>query len=135
MPEVGFSQLEVLTSGLLQAAVPVTNDLSVLPPQAKMAKNGLSNDITGYLQIALGRANVVYDFVNEFTKLDPSFSQQLKAEFSKEYAALKAGGSEGDELFEEMLIFASLKRNDLRSRTAGLALLGYFFESCEVFER
>jgi hypothetical protein len=34
-----------------------------------------------------------------------------------------------------MLVFASAGKSDLKTQAAGLAILGYFFEACEVFER
>lgn len=34
-----------------------------------------------------------------------------------------------------MLRFATSGRTDLRSQAAGLAILGYYFEACEVFEK
>ena len=74
-------------------------------------------------------------FIDTFTRIDESFSTRLRAGFVNEYESLKKSGTAGDELFQEMLDFATSGKRDLRSHAAGLAILGYYFEACEVFEK
>jgi hypothetical protein len=87
------------------------------------------------LAIALARADVVRNFIDTFTRIDDSFSTRLRSGFVNEYERLKKRGTTGDELFQEMLSFATSGRSDLKSHAAGLAILGYYFEACEVFEK
>lgn len=53
-----------------------------------------------------------------------------------EYERLKnAELMSGDELFNGLLDFASLGATDFKQRAAGLTVLVYLFEKCEVFEK
>jgi hypothetical protein len=135
MPQISFSELEIITRGLLAAIGSRSVDYTVIPPQEKMDKNGLSHSTRDFMMIALARANVVTDFVDQFSRVDPSFADRLRAGFVAQYETVKAEGTLGDELFENMLTFACSMKVDMKSRAAGLAVLGYFFEACEVFEK
>lgn len=89
-----------------------------------------------FLLFALGKAPDVKRFVQHFAKVDPAFPERLRAGLSKEYERLRGQGLEGDELFEELVWFSAGGRvTDLRQMAAGLAVLGYFFMVCEVFEK
>ncbi len=67
---------------------------------------------------------------------DVEFGERLKQGFVLEYKKLKNDNKLiGDELFDGLLDFASGKSNDFRVRAAGLAVLVYLFEACEVFEK
>ena len=74
-------------------------------------------------------------FIDQFTRIDETFSSRLRTGFIQEYEKLKKDDLSGDELFQEMLGFATGGRSDLTTQAAGLAVLGYYFEACEVFER
>lgn len=135
MPQVSFSELERITASLITHNGLPSQDLSVIPPAEKLKKNDLSPITHSYLAIALARADVVRSFIDTFTRIDDSFSTRLRAGFVNEYERLKELGTAGDELFQEMLAFATSGRTDLKSHAAGLAILGYYFEACEVFEK
>jgi len=135
MPQIHFAELNLVTQGLLASLGSRSGDYTVIPPQEKMAKNGLSSATSQFMVIALARANVVTEFVDQFSRVDSTFADRLRAGFVSKYAELRSQGQLGDELFEDMLEFASSRQADLKSRAAGLAVLGYFFEACEVFEK
>lgn len=135
MPHITFAELQTVSNGLLATLGSRTIDFSVIPPEDKMLKNGLSPMVKDYLVIALGRANVVAEFVDSFTRYDATFSERLRAGFVERYQSLKSLGLQGDELFVEMLAFSSASSQNLKNHAAGLAVLGYFFEACEVFEK
>jgi hypothetical protein len=135
MPQITFLELKQITASLVTRSGPTSLDLTVIPPAEKIGKNGLSPIVHSYLAIALAKASVVREFIDQFTRLDDSFSARLRTGFIEEYERLKGGGLSGDELFQEMLNFATGARPDLKTQAAGLAILGYYFEACEVFEK
>jgi len=135
MPQVSFSELESVTHGLLGLEDDGASDLSVIPPREKMQRNGLSSVTGSYLAIALAKSNVVGSFIDHFTRVDRRFAERLRSGLVAKYKELFAHGRRGDELFEEMLSFASFNQRGLKYQAAGLAVLGYFFEACEVFEK
>jgi len=74
-------------------------------------------------------------FVISEAKNDSEFPERLKAGFLEEYYRLRKEGVIGDELFDLMCQFAQRGFKEQNQRSAGLAILIYFFESCEVFEK
>jgi hypothetical protein len=85
--------------------------------------------------MGLGKAKEVHHYVEGVAALDPHFPERLKAGFVNEYDQLVEGGVRGDVLFESLLEFASQGSRDPKCRAAGLAVLAYLFETCEVFEK
>lgn len=135
MPQIHFAELSMITGSLVTHEESPGKDLTVIPPAEKLRKNQLSSITHAYLAIALAKADVVRNFIDKFTRYDNSFSARLRAGFINEYERLKRTEIAGDELFQEMLRFATAGHTDLRSQAAGLAILGYYFEACEVFEK
>lgn len=135
MPEVGFAELEVVAQALLGTPQPPAADLAVLNPAEKMARNGLTQRVHYELTLGLGKAREVREFVRHVAMRDGDFPERLKTGFIVEYRALRQKGIEGDALFESLRIFAGGRRTQFRQQAAGLAVLAYLFEACEVFER
>jgi hypothetical protein len=67
--------------------------------------------------------------------LRPDFPEKLKSGFLAEYQRLCTAGMTGDALFESLHKFSCGNSSDFRKAAAGLAVLSYLFEKCEVFER
>lgn len=67
---------------------------------------------------------------------DTTFPERLRQGFITEYNSLRdTDGLTGDALFYALVDFTSGSISDLKRQAAGLAVLGYLFECCEVFER
>lgn len=76
----------------------------------------------------------VEEFVEHVAIRDSRFPERLKAGFVAEYSRLKEQGFEGDSLFEALREFAYGRTRNFQKQAAGLAVLVYLFEKCEVFE-
>ena len=74
-------------------------------------------------------------YVEAETQLDADFPERLKAGFLEEYFKQRKDGHKGDELFELMCAFAQRGLKKQVDRTAGVAVLVYLFEICDVFEK
>ena len=135
MSNVGFAELEILTRGLLNAPAAVSVDFIPLAPAEKMAKNHLTSHVGFELTMGLSKAAEVKRFVSRLALIDQDFPERVKAGFMMEYRRRRELGSEGDALFQGLAEFAAMGRRELRFRAAGLAVLAYLFEACEVFER
>ena len=79
------------------------------------------------------KIRLVKQYINK--NPDINFGERLKQGFVNKYLELKKSGIEGDELFLSLFEFASNNSQDLKTQAAGLAVLTYFFETCEVFEK
>ncbi len=133
---VGFPELEEATQWILQIQPgQATQDFSLIPPEDKLRKNELGNGSRGIITMGLSVAREVRAYVESVTQTDANFPEQLKAGFLEEYYRLKREGHAGDDLFDFMCLFAQRGFDSQAKRSAGLAVLVYLFEACEVFER
>lgn len=135
MPGIGFAELEVVAKAIASSASLPSEDFTVIPPLDKMKRNGLSNQVHMLLTMGLSKSKEVYSFVQHISLIDSDFPERLKDRFVAEYGRLCTTGITGDALFEAMREFSSGGSNDFKRQAAGLAVLSYLFEACEVFEK
>ncbi len=132
---VGFAELEIVTKAILSRELEPSNDYAVVPPKEKMERNGLTNQVHKLLSMGLIKSSEVKNFIQHISIQDSSFPERLKSGFLEEYSRLKQEEIQGDELFNAMHEFSSGGSNDFLEKAAGLAVLSYLFECCEVFEK
>jgi hypothetical protein len=136
MPQITSAELETVCRGIVASPlIGADSGFAVTPPGEKMRRNGLTDRVHFYLTLGLAKAKEVAAFVSEMAQLDSTFPERLRAGFIAQYNSLRSEGSQGDDLFEGMVAFASSGTSELSRRAAGLAVLAYLFELCEVFER
>lgn len=131
---VTFAELNVVTKYLVSGQYKPSDSFQVISPPDKIKKNGLSGEVGALIRMGTIQANQVTDYIDKAPDID--FGERLKQGFVKEYERLKnADGLKGDDLFMALLDFASGGSNDFKEKAAGLAVLVYLFEKCEVFEK
>lgn len=135
MTEITFHELDIVTKGFLSMPIDDNNDFSIIKPAQKISKNKLTNSIQYRIMTGLMKSIEVKKFIEHQTILIPDFSEKLKAGFITKYNELKYQGFEGDKLFEHLHDFSSGNSTNYDLQTAGLAVLCYFFEICDVFEK
>lgn len=134
MLDVSFVELEFLTKLMLSEPLVEPGTLVLTPTPEKIRKNGLSDDVTDMITLGMARVHKVQEFIVSVSKLDATFGEKLKMGFVREYERLGEEGLGGDELFYRLHHFASRGNSSFKMQAAGLAILAYFFEVCEVFE-
>ena len=133
---IGFKELALATEWVRRAPLSdADDDLSLTAPQEKMDRNKLSNEVKHIITGALLNAKLVSEFVEAEALGDPDFPERLKSGFLTEYHRLRQEGTRGDELFELMCAFSQRGMQSQAQRSAGLTVLVYLFEKCDVFER
>ena len=135
MRSVTFVELETITMALVNNGQIHSDSMTVIPPQTKMDRNRLTHSTGTLLSIGLVQSRQVQQFVETMSGLDGTFVPRLISGFVNEYQRNIQGGLEGDSLFEAMRIFSAQGRTNMRHQSAGLAVLVYLFERCEVFEQ
>ena len=135
MANITFAELETVTMALMNNGEPVGDSMSLIPPREKMSRNGLSTQTSLLFNIGLVQSKQVEQFVEDIHSLDNSFVGRLISGFVNEYQRRRREGLEGDALFEAMRLFSAQGRSEIQYQCAGLAILVYLFERCEVFER
>jgi len=136
MPEVDFQELEEVTKHLLAniSSLPETK-YTLTPPEEKMRRNGLTEQSKSYILHGMIKSKEVREFIQTKTLVDSKFAERLKAGFLTQYYSYVQQGYAGDELFEALCTFASDQGHTFKHQAAGIAVLVYLFEDCEVFER
>lgn len=133
--EVTFAELEVITKYLTKSIVPndEQQNLEVIPPKEKIERNGLSLEVENLITMGMVGIGQVKEYLNK--NPDIEFSDRLRKGFVRKYIDLKREGLSENDIFYELLNFASINSNDFKIKAAGLKILTYFFEICEVFEK
>jgi hypothetical protein len=129
-----FAELEVLAKYLISSATPMPNNqsYSLLKIDEKIKKNSLQG-VQKYITMGLSSNYTIDDYLNKHP--DPLFATQLTNIMAQKYQELKMNGLDNEEIFNDLWDFASGMRSDFSYKAAGLGILTYFFEKCEVFEK
>jgi hypothetical protein len=135
IPNVGFAELELVARAIAQNGAAENKDLTLTPPTEKIRKNGLTASSQSLITMGLSKAKEVGQYVEHISQVDADFPERLIAGFKNEYSRLKAAGATGDRLFDELREFAGGPAQDFARQAAGLIVLSYLFECCEVFEK
>lgn len=133
--DVAFPELQTAISWVSSQAPATDGTFELLPPDEKIEKNALSDGARHIIAAGLISRATVAAYVETEAKLDPDFPERLKAGFLEEYFKQRKLGHRGDELFELMCAFAQRGLRKQVERTAGVAVLVYLFEICDVFEK
>ncbi|MFW8566970.1 HNH endonuclease [Orrella sp. 11846] len=132
--DVAFPELENAVSWI-SSQVPAGNgSFELVSPEEKIRKNELSNGSRHIIACGLMSLTTVSDYIEAEAQQDPDFPGRLKAGFLEHYCYLRKVGHKSDELFELMCDFSQRGMCRQADRTAGLAVLIYLFEICDVFE-
>ena len=128
---VTFSELDVITK-FLAVNSQTDEDISTTHPKEKINKNHISPKNEGLIRMGLAQNNLIRKFI----KLNPDteFGERLKQGFVEKYNELKEHFN-GDYLFDVLLDFATGNTSDFRKKAAGVTVLSYFFEKCDIFEK
>lgn len=132
--DVTFAELSVVTRYIMSGQAVINDSLTLIPPKDKIQKNGLSNTIEQLIMMGMIQVKQVADFVNRCHDIE--FGERLSQRFVMEYERLKNTEMMiSDDLFNGLLDFACAGATDFKQRAAGLTVLVYLFEKCEVFEK
>ena len=136
-PNVGFPELNEAVRWIDENADPDSrpSDFVLVPPRDKLNRNELGRGSETIVISGLAISHEVRRFVEIRTQTDRRFPERLKDGFLHEYYRLKRMEVSGDDLFNLMCRFAQRGLDIQVERTAGLAVLVYLLETCEVFEK
>jgi hypothetical protein len=138
MPDITYEDIQFATTALLKQRLQNKKDLDsfiTTDPEQKMAKNNLTHDIRFMIDMGLGKAKEVHHFIENNAKFNfPDIPDKLIKALNAEYCRLIEQEINGDSLFLALYKFAGCNSSDPRQQSAGLAILCYFFETCDVFQ-
>jgi hypothetical protein len=130
MISLGLEELAPVLDHISKLTAVVVPDLRPVPPD-KLETNMLSGDVQTLLIAGMSRA----DLVRKFFRLKQTLRDEIAESFRGRYAELRASHTPD-------AIFAELQRlaggdvvRDPGAQAAILAVLAFFFEECDIFER
>jgi hypothetical protein len=131
--EITFAELDVILKFLTVVEIPHGDKpITIIPPAKKIKRNDLSAEVGNFITIGMMQRKLIKTYLNKHPDLQ--FSARLSKGFVDKYEELKGNDLRGDTLFYAMWEFASHYSNNFEQKTAGLSVLTYFFELCDVFE-
>lgn len=129
-----FAELEVVTKYLASGQAISSDSLTIIPPKEKIRRNGLSPKVEGLIRLGMTQVKQVAEYIEKSPDIE--FGERLKEGFVVQYERLKnIEKYQGDDLFNELLDSVTGGTSDFPKRAAGLSVLVYLFEKCEVFEK
>lgn len=130
----GFAEIEVLAKYLVNntSTHDIKYDYDIISVNEKIDKNSLEA-VSDKIRMGLSRVNTVRDYINR--NPDPCFSKTLTRIMSEKYFELKQSNDSNLEIFQMLWDFAAGYNSDFSYMAAGLCIVTYFFEECEVFEK
>ena len=135
MPNITFVELAAITNVLVNGEQLPPSPITVIPHQDKIDRNRLTGQSILWFNMGLLQTKRVENYVEATGSIDRTFVSRLTSGFINEYQQQIQAGLEGDALFAEMFRFSAQGRTDFQHQSAGLAVLAYLFERCEVFEQ
>ena len=133
--EFTFAELDLVITGIMSTPGDDDPSVSLTPLREKMILNGLTEQSDLYLRGGLIQVGTVEEYIKDASGISAVLLSRLIQGFSEEYKQLRSDGLEGDALFTELRLFSAQRHNDYKYQSAGLSVLVYLFERCEVFER
>lgn len=130
---LGFSDLVPVIEAI--EGQPMANESGVLPvPPEKLAHNRLGSEVEQLLHMGKRRYELVDRFFAQHP--NPALGDQIGKALTTQYRVLKGRGLPPDLIFFQLQSFAlGDSRATPEREAAGLSVLAYFFEQCDIFER
>ena len=129
---LGVNDLEPILRHIAHQPPTSAHDLRPVPAE-KLAYNQLSDDAATLLTAGMTRA----DLLRKYFRLRPRERDSIAETFKQTYECLRGDRLPPDELLMGLRSFASggLSQATPAREAAILAVLAYFFEECDIFER
>lgn len=135
MGEISCADLEVVVRAIATGNFADPDDFTITDISTKMRTNQLSAQTGTLLKLGMAMSRDVARYLERLSEVDADVGERLKASFQAHYREQYSAGLRADALFEAMREFATSGFGDIRLQAAGLAVLAYLFEACEVFEK
>lgn len=138
---VGYQNLSFVELEQILKAIPLAEqgstapDFSLLEIAEKIKKNQLSVQAEKLLRLGYQSLSQVDNYIQGLAGIDTGYPERLKSGFVKVYNRIVEGGLRGDALLLSLKETITSNRTDTLLHAAALAVILYYFEKCEIFEK
>jgi hypothetical protein len=130
---IRYEHVQEVLKNIAQQEPPLSQDIRPVPPD-KLQHNRLSESVQQLLAVGMWKTDLVKNFFQDH--FNPLYEAQIAAAFSQEYKKLRELEPEPDMIFQKLQHFTGGQDTGTPIYSAAvLAVLAYFFEQCDVFER
>ncbi len=131
--QIGMQDLQPLIDQLGRLPATQEPDLRPVPPD-KLSLNMLSDSVAALLRVGMTRADLVDRYFRQHH--DPTYRDDVAEKFRRRYDHLRSEGLSPDRVFDGLRVYVGGSMLQTAEHdAAALAILAYFFESCDIFER
>ncbi len=129
------ADLESMIFWLTENENPRPVDFMLTPPAEKIKKNGFSVGIQKLIDIGLLRTHEVETFIVAQSQLYGDYPTQLLGPLLTRYDIFRVDSQSANHVFHDLVQFACGNSRDHIKWLAGIVLIVYFFERCDIFEK
>ncbi len=134
--EFGYNELESIVTWLAEEAeYQPSIDIDLTPIRLKISRNGFSERIANLVRIGVARRSQVKKYVDHQAQIDSRYPEKLLNPLLARYNNLRQSTDNSDQVFNSMRQFACGDSTEFELQTAGLVLIVYFLELCDLFEK
>lgn len=132
--QFNFQELEEIITWLAETTDVPASNLLLTPIEDKIARNNLSLSTRKLIAIGIGFVGEAESYVNQISRTRPGFAYQLLGPLLTLYGNLKEDGISNDDLVSELVHFACGHSRIPSKWLAGIVLIAYFFERCDLLD-
>lgn len=112
-----------------------SEDFNLWEAAEKIKYNDLSDVVAERIEKGISKEYQVREYIRNCQVTDKGYPERLLAPLRSRYDDNKALGWDGDSIFDDLWLFAYGSRVEDSYRAAALAVLGYYFLRCEIFDK
>jgi hypothetical protein len=132
MMSLGMKEIRPLLAHLEQNARPIDEEPKPVSAD-KLTYNSLSSNVEALLKAGMTKTKLVEEYLARTANKE--LGDKISSGFRNEYRALREDRLGGNEIFDRLWQYAiGPYRGENKSEVAGLAILAYLFEACDIFE-
>jgi hypothetical protein len=129
------ADLQSIITWITDRSAGPTEDLTIKAPDEKIVYNNMSETTRRHITTGLIHVGEVRTYISHRAKLEDDYPERVLGPLLSIYNEMRTKDLNSDIIFEELCSFACGRSLDFRKRLSGLAVIAYFFERCEVFEK
>lgn len=134
MNNLRFDDIERVLAHVEASPPSLEIDLRAVP-SSKLDENNLSSSVKALLNLGMQKANRVSEYFEQ-QRIDLGYGNKLSEAFKLQYKKLHDNQLSADAIFHELYRFTGGENVNSPSETVAVyAILAYFFETCDIFER